>query len=406
MTRTSQHQPPLLPCEPLRGPSRVSTPRQSAWWNRRRVAASVNGSWIGSGTSQVLVCLLAAGCASPPASHPVAIPELGQTAPPSPGASPGASLERHLGVMGTGLHIVIWAPDRSDCLTASEGAVRALEDTEARLSTWLDSSEFSGLNQAPVGTGQTLSPMTREELKTALGIARATDGLFDPTLGRLVQAWDLRGVGRMPSDRELQQARLDSGFRAIEIKGSQVRRSRGVLLEEGAFGKGAGLDRAREVLIGSTVTGASLNLGGQWLFVGQGEWSLQVAHPLHRSEAVLHLSIPPGSLATSANSERQLELSEGTLGHLLDPRTGMPSKANHSVSVWAKSALLADALSTALFIDPSRAAEFASKFDVEVVLLEPGEHSLRASITPGLIEHSRALIPGLEIVSLDIPTVQ
>jgi thiamine biosynthesis lipoprotein ApbE len=121
---------------------------------------------------------------------------------------------------------------------------------------------------------------------------------------------------------------------------------------------------------------------------------------------VLHLSIQPGSLATSANSERQLELSEGTIGHLLDPRTGVPSKANHSVSVWAKSALLADALSTALFIDPSRAAEFASRFDVEVVLLEPGDHGLRASITPGLIGHSRALIPGLEIVSLDIPTAQ
>lgn len=402
MTRTSLHPPSLLPCEPLRVPSRVSTPRQSARWMRRGRAARSNGLLIRSGTPQVLAYLLVAGCASTPGSHPVATPKLGQTAPPSP----GVSLERQLGVMGTGLEIVIWAPDRTVCLTASEGAVRALEDTEARLSTWLDSSELSELNRAPVGTEQTLSPMTREELKTALGIARATDGLFDPTLGRLVQAWDLRGAGRMPSDRELQQARLDSGFRAIEINGSEVLRSRGVLLEEGAFGKGAGLDRAREVLIGSTVTGASLNLGGQWLFVGQGEWSLQLAHPLHRSEAVLHLSIPPGSLATSANSERQLELPEGTIGHLLDPHTGMPSKADNSVSVWAKSALLADALSTALFIDPSRAAEFASKFDVEVVLLEPGDHGLRASITPGLIEHSRALIPGLEIVPLRIPTAQ
>lgn len=310
--------------------------------------------------------------------------------------------------MGTGLDIVIWAPDRTECLTASEAAVRALEDTEARLSTWLDSSEFSGLNRAPVGTEQTLSPMTHEELKTALGIARATDGLFDPTLGRLIQAWDLRGAGRIPSDRELQQARRDSGFGVIEINGSQVRRNRGVLLEEGAFGKGAGLDRAREVLVGSTVTGASLNLGGQWLFVGQGEWSLQLAHPIHRSEAVLHLNIPSGSLATSANSERQLELPEGPIGHLLDPRTGVPSKANHSVSVWAKSALLADALSTALFIDPSRAAEFASRFDVDVVILEPGDSGLRASITRGLLEHSRPLIPGVKIVPLPLflPTAQ
>jgi thiamine biosynthesis lipoprotein len=145
---------------------------------------------------------------------------------------------------------------------------------------------------------------------------------------------------------------------------------------------------------------ASLNLGGQWLFVGPGDWSVQLAHPTHRTEAVLGLRLPPGSMATSANSERMLKLCDGELGHLLDPRTGIPSSKTHSVSVWARSALVADALSTALFIDPSRAAEFAQRFDAEVILLRVTGTGLTASITPGLVKGSDPLTPNLRIIPL------
>jgi thiamine biosynthesis lipoprotein len=302
--------------------------------------------------------------------------------------------------MGTGLEIVVWAPQRSTCLTASEAGVRALEDTERRLSTWQEGSEFTSLNRATLGSWQDLSPTTAVDLKRALDLAHATHGLFDPTLGHLVQAWDLRGAGRRPSAVELEKARSRCGYQGIECEDNRFRRTQDVLLEEGAFGKGAGLDRAASALMAAGAQAASLNLGGQWLFVGPGDWSVQLAHPTHRTEAVLGLRLPPGSMATSANSERMLKLCDGELGHLLDPRTGIPSSKTHSVSVWARSALVADALSTALFIDPSRAAEFAQRFDAEVILLRVTETGLTASITPGLVKGSDPLTPNLRIIPL------
>ncbi|MAE47297.1 MAG: hypothetical protein CMJ86_10450 [Planctomycetes bacterium] len=320
----------------------------------------------------------------------------GQTA----SRSSGACVERQLGVMGTGLEIVVWAPQRSTGLTASEAGVRALEETEKRLSTWQKGSEFSSLNRATLGSWQDLSPTTAEDLKRALDLARATNGLFDPTLGHLVQAWDLRGEGRLPSAVELETARSKCGYQGIEFDGTRFRRTQDVLLEEGAFGKGAGLDRAASALMAAGAQAASFNLGGQWLFVGPGDWSVQLAHPAHRTEAVLGLRLPPGSMATSANSERMLKLRDGEVGHLLDPRTGIPSGKTHSVSVWAKSALVADALSTAIFIDPSRAAEFAQRFDAEVILLRTTGTGLTASITPGLVKVSDPLTPNLQIIPL------
>ena len=323
----------------------------------------------------------------------------GQTA----SRSSGACVERQLGVMGTGLEIVVWAPQRSTGLTASEAGVRALEETEKRLSTWQKGSEFSSLNRATLGSWQNLSPTTAEDLKRALDLARATHGLFDPTLGHLVQAWDLRGEGRLPSAVELETARSKCGYQGIEFDGTRFRRTQDVLLEEGAFGKGAGLDRAASALMAAGAQAASFNLGGQWLFVGPGDWSVQLAHPAHRTEAVLGLRLPPGSIATSAISEGMLKLSslyDGKVSHLLDPRTGIPSSKTHSVSVWAKSALVADALSTAIFIDPSRAAEFAQRFDAEVILLRTTETGLTASITPGLVKGSDSLTQDLQIIPL------
>ena len=337
-----------------------------------------------------------AGLASGSAPARASLATQGQTV----SRSSGACVERQLGVMGTGLEIVVWAPQRSTCLTASEAGVRALEETEERLSTWQRESEFSSLNRATLGSWQTLSPTTSEDLKRALDLARATNGLFDPTLGHLMQAWDLRGEGRLPSAVELETARSKCGYQGIEFDHTRFRRTQDVLLEEGAFGKGAGLDRAASALVSAGAQAASFNLGGQWLFVGPGDWYVQLAHPVHRTEAVLGLRLPQGSMATSANSERMLKLCDRELGHLLDPRTGIPSSKTHSVSVWAKSALVADALSTALFIDPSRAAEFAQRFDAEVILLRATGTGLTASITPGLVKGSDPLAPNLQIIPL------
>lgn len=329
---------------------------------------------------------------------------LGQESAPAQGSATSirgpAIVERRLGSMGTGLEISVWGADRNHCLAASELAVRALEGTEARLSTWIGTSEFSALNRAPLGKWQDLTLPTAQDLGQALQLSAKTGGLFDPTLGQLVQAWDLRGAGRRPCTEELAQARSLCGYEAIEVDGLRARRLRPVILEEGAFGKGAGLDRATQALIATHIQGASLNLGGQWAFVGEGPWPLELSHPTNRTQAVLSLSVAQGSLATSANSERKKIVDGQEFGHLLDPATGIPSNATHSVSVFAESAFLADALSTALFIDPSQAAKLAQLFEVEVILLEATRDDLIIHMTPGLMARCRPLVGTLRVISL------
>ena len=109
-----------------------------------------------------------------------------------------ARIERLLGAMGTGLRIEVEAPRRAVALRASEAAAREVEATEQRLSTWRPTSELSRL-QAAEGGWVELSAPTAHDLGAALRWSAATAGRFDPCLGALIQAWELRGAGAVPS---------------------------------------------------------------------------------------------------------------------------------------------------------------------------------------------------------------
>ena len=308
-------------------------------------------------------------------------------AAPAPDPGEGRVLRR-LTSMGTGLSVEVVAGDRAAALRASEQAVRALEGTEGRLSTWGEESELARLNAAPVGAPVELSAELASELGRARELWQRTDGAFDPGVGALVAAWDLRGSGRLPASGERAAALEASGLRHLTLEGARAtRRHAGLSVEEGGFGKGAGLDHALDALRAAGARSAVLDLGGQVALLGTGPFEVEVAHPRERDRVVLTLRVPAGSVATSGNSERGRVVDGTPVGHLLDPRNGVPAHDFGSVTVWAPSALDADALSTALFVlGPDAALELASQLpDVEALLLEVRpDGSISARCTPGL----------------------
>lgn len=323
----------------------------------------------------------------------------GATRPETP---PGAVVERRLAAMGTSLVVEVEAAERSAALRASERAVLAIEAAERRLSTWTDAGELARLNAAPPGARFDLSPELARELARARELHDLTGGAFDPSVGGLVRAWDLRGAGRVPSPAELEAARLPEGLAALELgldeRGPFARRARGELvLEEGAFGKGAGLDDALAALRAAGAQAAYLDLGGQIAVLGRPR-RVAVAHPGERERALFAFELAAGSVATSGNSERAATASGERIGHLLDPRTGRPAANFGSVTVTAPDGFTADALSTACFVlGPERALALgASLPDVEVLVLELVGAEVRATATPALARRLEPLEP-LEI---------
>lgn len=322
--------------------------------------------------------LLLAACAgtapAPAADHPDPTPN---------------RVERRLSLMGTALDISVEAADRATALAASERAVATLEAAEARLSTWRDDTELARLNRAPVGEPVALSQELAAELASVHRWWEETGGAFDPGVGPLVRAWGLREGGKRPSDDELRAAVAAGGLEGLRLEGrTAVRERADLILEEGGWGKGAGLADALAALERFPgVDRATLDLGGQIAVFSRGgaPWRVPVADPRRRDRPVVALTIDRGSVATSGNSERGIVVEGRRLGHILDPRSGRPAPDFGSMTVWMADPLAADCLSKLYVLGPEKALTWAQAHPgVEVVALRVREEKLEALVTPGL----------------------
>jgi thiamine biosynthesis lipoprotein len=255
------------------------------------------------------------------------------------------------------------------------------------LSSWRSDSELGGVNASPPGSPVALSPELAALLAEAAAWRDATSGAFDPAVGALIDAWDLRGAGRVPVAASLAAARAAATFPAcLELSaGTATRLLESCWVDSGGFGKGAALRAARAALGSHGVTAAVLDFGGQVEVLGPSV-PIAVAHPAQRDLPYRTLLAGDVSLATSSQSERFVEAAGVRYGHVLDPRTGSPVPAWGSVTVLAGDPLIADVLSTALFVmGPDSALAWArARTDVGVLVLQLSAGDVIAAWNPAL----------------------
>jgi thiamine biosynthesis lipoprotein len=309
-------------------------------------------------------------------------------------------VERRVRAMGTEMTLLVEAPRRESALAASARALEALTAAETRLSTWDPSSETSRLNTTPAGTAFPLSALLARDLAAAQRCSVETGGAFTPGMGALVEAWGLRSGGRRPAVEAIVRARSAVASENLLISaGHATRLNERFVVEEGAFGKGVGLDDAVAALTRTAAISAVLDLGGQIAVWGAVSVSVDIADPRRRGSAVLQLDVPRGSVATTGNSERGVVVDGERLGHVLDPASGHPSSDFGSVTVWAERAARADCLSTALYVmGPERALGWAALHpEVAVIVIEADEHRLRARVSANLRNRVRPASADVEL---------
>jgi thiamine biosynthesis lipoprotein len=306
--------------------------------------------------------------------------------------------------MGTLLRVDLWAePDASASLFAAAWA--EADRVDRLMSSWKPESEISRL--AP-GLCNPASPETLEVLRFSQRLCGASGGAFDVTVGPLLCLWGLYGgPARRPSDQEIDLALRRVGCSRYSIDEAQgcVRLQSGSALDLGGVAKGYALDQARAALLRLGVRRAVLDLGGQLHHIGSAH-RVAVLDPTDPRQALAVFAVAEASVATSAQSERFVEIDGQRQGHILDPATGRPARGLLSVTVTHPSAMAADALSTALFVrgpallpavlasfpeagvllaaDPGPARRLqprhltvAGRLQGNVALLQPGERSER-----------------------------
>ena len=286
-------------------------------------------------------------------------------------------VSRPIGVMGTQtmLKAVVPRGQADRARTAVRQAERALRDAEAKMSSWIDSTEVSRLNAAPPGEAVELSAETLDLLKRSRDLAHRTDGAFDVTCRPLIELWKQAGRRKqLPTDAEIDAARSRCGW--------------GTLVLGNGAAKGCAIDRAVEAMARAGAAGGIVDVGGDVRCFGRkaggGKWIIGVRHPFQTDKMFVHLAAGDGAVCTSGNYFRFIEIGGERHSHIVDPRTGRSARAAPSVTVFARSATLADAWATALSVLGPRGLERLPRADgLEAMVVDGGPDDYSVHMTEG-----------------------
>jgi thiamine biosynthesis lipoprotein len=278
---------------------------------------------------------------------------------PNTRTSPAGLCRRWAG-FGSSVELRLWPRPGQ----AAAGALRLaqsaafLRRAEQRFSRFRPMSELSRLNRragTPVRVSRLLFRLTTD----ALAAARATDGLFDPTVRRALLAAGYtttfahigQGSGAHkppgPEPGRYREVKVDAVHQTVTLPS-------GVGLDLGGIAKGWLADMVVRRL--GRFGDAAVDLGGDCAFTAPDPqappWLIEVADPWVDGQALDEFTLDRcGGVATSGIVRRRWWTSRGWQHHLIDPRDGRPAATDlASVTVLAPSAAAAEVMAKVVLL--------------------------------------------------------
>ena len=285
------------------------------------------------------------------------------------GCAPQADT-REIFAMDTVMELTVYGSGAAD---RTRETAELLSGLEAKLSVTRADSEVARLNADKTVD---LSTETAELLRRSLRLRDETGGALEPFLYPLTRLWGFTtGDYRVPSDAEIAEtlAGIRGGSYTLDGDTASLH---GLALDFGAVAKGYAGQLAAERLRAAGVTSAILSLGGNVQTVGlkpDGSlWNVAIRDPEDPEGYLGVLAVGETAVVTSGGYQRYFEEDGVRYIHILDPETGRPADAGlSSVTIVSADGLLADGLSTALYVLGLDRAEalWRDRSDFEAVLV-------------------------------------
>jgi len=256
-------------------------------------------------------------------------------------------------------------------ISAGEKAevVDKLHHLESLLNRFIPDSDIGKINlSAPVAVE--VDQLTWQIAKEAIGLAAKTGGKFDPTIGPLVDLWGLTTNGGVleepergtyewepPTQDEIIRILSLINYGLVELLENpyRIRLSEpGMVLDFGGIAKGFALDLIVLQVKQQGHHYALIDFGGDIMAYGKHPsgrpWKLGVRHPRRSEEMIAILEVYNKAVVTSGDYQRYRLYDGRRYSHLIDPDLGRPAQELSSVTILAPTGVIADALSTAVFV--------------------------------------------------------
>ena len=261
-------------------------------------------------------------------------------------------LEKSFPAMGTVHTVTIFDAEGPE---AASDARAYLLDLHRAWSCFQGDSLISRINQAAGRQPVAVDEDTFEVLRQAKRYGRITEGAFDVTVGPLADLWRRAMEERqLPGDKAVWQALALVNFANVtldEEAHTVLLEKAGQRIDLGGIAKGYAVDELRKRLRRHGVRRALLDLGGTVAALGCG-LPVGIRDPFRLHGAPMGtLMLEDRITVTSGVYERFAYMDGYRYHHVVDPRTGYPSKSGLvSVTLVGEKGGALDAFATAALI--------------------------------------------------------
>lgn len=251
--------------------------------------------------------------------------------------------------------------DKENISKESIDSILHLFDLE--LSTYIPESKISKINEND--TTIVVNNWFKEVFQLSSQVYKESNGLFDPTIGILVNAYGFgpKKVEKMPTEDEVKQLLKKVGFSKVKINANNTitKEFPDMYFDFNAIAQGYAVDVLANYLKSKKIENAMVEIGGEVFAFGQNieskkPWTIGIEDPLQEegSRKILEkISLDKQGLATSGNY-RKIKTDSITgkkYVHTLNPITGISQQSSIlSATVIAPNTALADAYATTFML--------------------------------------------------------
>ncbi len=204
------------------------------------------------------------------------------------------------------------------------------------LSTYDKTSDISKINQGD--TSIIVDDKFKEVYKKSKRIFNETDGVFDPTIGVLVNAWDFGPEKKLKKldSLKVKELMLQVGFDKVHIlKNRIIKENPKTYFDFNAIAKGYGIDVIGRFFESKNIHNYMVEIGGEVRARGKSpsnnNWKIGIEHPNFDGTQSIQkiIELNNESIATSGTYRKfKIDKNGNKYAHILNTKTGYPAKSN------------------------------------------------------------------------------
>ena len=222
------------------------------------------------------------------------------------------------------------------------------------LSTYIPDSDISKWNR---NEEFNVDKHFRKVFNTSKKIFKESKGIFDPTIGNVVNAWNFGPDENkfLTDSATIQNLMKHVGFDNVKMLPTRFIKPDTVYLDFNAIAKGYGIDVIADFIASKGINNYLVDIGGDMRSSGINKdskkgWAVGIEDPNFDGSKSYSkaITLKNMGMATSGTYRKfKLDAAGNRYAHIIDTKTGYPTKTNVlSVTVIAPSAMLADAYAT------------------------------------------------------------